>query len=355
MIIQSTEDLTPGLLTEILSRDGTLVSGSVRRIVNTGSVQNRGYVSNVASLEVEYAPGSVGQLPGRIFLKMFKPGLHPEILARGHHEVEFYRAASGLEDSLDIPHCYAAEVDEDGLYYLLLEDFSATHFQKPLPIPPSIPHCEMIMDALARLHARWWNHPHLGDRLGERMTEEQARAIRERLQNAYPTFVDYLGDALLPAQRAVYEKIFQSNYLPRMENRVIEQRDVTLVHGDAHSGNFLLPGDSGRPDVILIDWQLWNIHLATNDLAFFIALHWPPSRRALLEKSLLRRYHQVLIQHEAVSQNFNDLWDDYRLSVILMTLIPIGQLRRKQPAGVIWFGLQDSLAAFEDLRCEELL
>jgi hypothetical protein len=37
-----------------------------------------------------------------------------------------------------------------------------------------------------------------------------------------------------------------------------------------------------------------------------------------------------------------------------MTLIPIGQFRRQSPAGIIWFGLQDSTAAFMDLHCEEL-
>jgi hypothetical protein len=42
-------------------------------------------------------------------------------------------------------------------------------------------------------------------------------------------------------------------------------------------------------------------------------------------------------------------------SVMIMVLLPIGQYRCQGPAGVIWFGLQDSTAALEDLNCAELL
>jgi thiamine kinase-like enzyme len=355
MVIQSVEQLTPELLTDILARDGALARGSVQRVSDSGSLLNRGYVSNVTSLAITYSPDAAGALPRRLFMKMSRPNLHPEIFPRCRHEVNFYRAAAEEGVGFDIPHCYAAEVDEEGRTSLLLEDFTETHTQKPLPIPPSNRHCELIVEALARLHARWWNHPRLGNGLGERLTEEQVRAIRERLIAAYPLFIDYLGDALLPAQRAVYEKIFESNYLPMLEKRIIDQGDVTLVHGDTHTGNFLLPLEESGRGVVLVDWHLWNIHLATNDLAFFIALHWPPARRAVLERPLLERYHQVLRQHGSGPRRFADLWDDYRMSVILTTLIPIGQARRQQPAGVIWFGLQDSLSAFADLRCEELL
>ena len=132
-------------------------------------------------------------------------------------------------------------------------------------------------------------------------------------------------------------------------------RPVTLIHGDAHMGNLMLPRETEHQRVILIDWHLWNIHLATIDLAFLIALHWSPGRRLLLEKPLLQRYHDHLLEHGVTGYTWDNLWQDYRMAVIVMTLIPIGQFRRKSPAGVIWFGLQDSMVAFEDLDCGEML
>ena len=59
--------------------------------------------------------------------------------------------------------------------------------------------------------------------------------------------------------------------------------------------------------------------------------------------------------HGVTNYSWDDLWRDYREAAVIMTLIPIGQFRRNMPAGVIWFGLQDSMAAFQDLNCAELL
>jgi len=131
--------------------------------------------------------------------------------------------------------------------------------------------------------------------------------------------------------------------------------NVTVIHGDAHTSNMMLPKDSATHTVILIDWQLWDINIPPMDLAFFIALHWNPRRRALLELPLLRRYHQQLMTCGVEDYAWEAVWNDYRRGVITASLIPIGQFRRNSPAGVVWFGLQDSLAAFEDLNCAELL
>lgn len=132
-------------------------------------------------------------------------------------------------------------------------------------------------------------------------------------------------------------------------------KHVTLIHGGAHTGNLMLPQDEEKDQVILIDWQLWDINVAAIDLAFLMALHWSPQRRALLEKNLLQRYYDHLQMWGVTNYEWADLWNDYRESVIIMSLIPIAQFRRKSPTGVIWFGLQDSMAAFDDLNCAELL
>jgi hypothetical protein len=87
------------------------------------------------------------------------------------------------------------------------------------------------------------------------------------------------------------------------------------------------------------------------DLAFLIALHWTAQRRAVLERPLLRHYHEELLRNGVMGYS----WGDYRACVIVMALIPIGQHRRGMPAGVVWYGMEQSVAAFHDLRCEELL
>ena len=66
-------------------------------------------------------------------------------------------------------------------------------------------------------------------------------------------------------------------------------------------------------------------------------------------------YYAQLLRHGVSAYSWDDCWNDYRASVIVMTLIPIGQFRRQMPAGVIWYGMEQSAAAFNDLPCAELL
>lgn len=355
MILQSCESFTPEFATDILRKKAMLREGSVADVTCKDDTFNVGFVSNVARATLKYSDDAKGNLPFSLFLKMSKPHLHPELLNSGRHEVEFYREMDNQSHSIPIPLIYDAQVDDGNNSHIVMQDLSASHFQKRLPVPPSIRHCEMIVEALASLHARFWNSPLLGTKLGTSMTAEQAEKSNNRLHESFPHFDDYLGDALLPAQRQMYEKILASSFLDRLGQRLIEQRQVTLIHGDVHTGNVMLPHDDQSDSVILIDWHLYAINLAAFDLAFMIALHWSRGRRELLERKLVRRYYDALVEQGVENYTWDDCWNDYRMEVIIMMLIPIGQHRRGSPAGVVWFGLQDSFAAVEDLGCEELL
>jgi len=356
MTIKDCAQVTPGWLTEKLTAVGALWKGTLATVVCDDQPYQQGWVSKLIRLEIEYSPEALGDLPPTLAMKFCQPDLHPELADRDRHEVAFYQAAQENMPDLPVPTCYeVAFGPATNQSHILMQDLSATHFQRPLPIPPSNEHCRMIVASLANLHARRWNDPQLGRGLGERLTMDRAAMMTERLWDTFPAFCDYFGDALLPSQRLVYERIMASNFLDDLSRRLCDLRDVTLVHGDAHTGNLMLPHDTEKGRVMLIDWHMWDINVAAIDLAFLMALHWPLSRRALLERPLLNHYYQELLAHGVEGLTWDDLWRDYRESVIIMTLIPIGQFRRGSPAGTVWFGLQDSLAAFEDLRCVELL
>jgi hypothetical protein len=355
MVIQDREQATPIWLTQTLHASGALAQGHVTQVHCDTDTFNKGQVGDVARLLLTYSADATGALPRTLILKTSRPDLHPELQTRGSHEVTFYNAIANFGVTLPVATCYSAASDKAQRTHLLLADLSASHFQKPLPIPPSNHHCEMIVESLAQCHAFWWNSPRLGSEIGERLDAARAATTTRRLVGTLPMFMDYLGDSLLPQQRRAFEQILASDFLPRLAHRLQELRDVTLIHGDAHTGNLMLPHDLAHGRVILVDWQLWDIYLATFDLAFLMALHWSPQRRALLEQPLLRHYHATLLAQGVAGYTWDDLWRDYRQAVIIMALIPIGQFRRNSPAGVVWFGLQDSMAAFEDLHCAELL
>jgi len=230
-----------------------------------------------------YSDGAKGDLPQRLFVKAARKDTHPEFANTGRHEVEFYQAAAELGD-MPIPRCYSAEYDSaTGTSLLITDDLTLTHFAQALPIPPSNRHCEVLIDALASLHGRFWGDSRLGFELGERMTPKRARGQAERLVATLPSFFEFLGDALLPAQRAIYERIIGSHYLSNAARRLVSLERATLIHGDVHTGNVMLPREE-TGSVKLIDWQPWDIGMGAHDLAFLMALHWSRARRALLER-----------------------------------------------------------------------
>jgi len=142
--------------------------------------------------------------------------------------------------------------------------------------------------------------------------------------------------------------------MPRLLRRYRSRRDLTIVHGDAHVWNALFPHDAAEP-IRIIDWASWRIDTASDDLAYMMALHWYPERRARLERPLLRHYHEHLVGHGVRDYDFDALVADYRLSALWQVTIPIWQASAKLPAAVWWGHLERAMLAFEDLGCAALL
>jgi hypothetical protein len=355
-LITHPEQITPAWLTAKLADGGVLQQGAVESVSVVTPTSGQSSLSHTVVLAVAYTREVHGPVPRRLFLKISKPDLPAEICAWGRREVLFYERARRVAALLPVPRCYDAVYDEaTARSHLLLDDVSATHFQVPRPLPPSPLYGELLVNSLARLHAQWWESARLVTDFGETVDEVVLQANRQRLEATLPPFLDFLGDALLPEQRRLYERILASPLLERRDQRCRTSSRVTLLHGDTHVGNCLLPRDPARERVIWIDWQLWEVNVAVDDLAYFMAHQWSPARRAAFEQPLLRHYHECLTAYGVVDYDWHDCWRDYRESVVLMTLVPIGQFRRRQPLMVLWTGLEHIMAAFQDLHCEELL
>lgn len=129
----------------------------------------------------------------------------------------------------------------------------------------------------------------------------------------------------------------------------------TLAHGDAHVWNLLSPRDGAASGIRLIDWDGWRIGRGAADLAYMMAVHWYPERRARLEARLIERYHAGLLAHGVAAYSLDRLWEDYRLSVIGLLSTPRWQQSYGLHPGIWWPHLHRVLAAFEDLGCAALL
>lgn len=351
-VIANPEQVTPEWLTAVLRRRGALPHGWVTSVY--ASPAQATFASSTWRLQVGYAQDDASNMLPRLFLKASNPGLAP-----GQFDVEqiqreaiFYSVIAPLMAAPWTIPCYDAARDpETGASHVLLKDVSETHATDRDPLHPG--HAAQAIDCLAHLHAFWWDHPRLGQDIGSFPTwEERQRDMRDTVDST-AAFMAALGDALSPAWRAVYERVLPA--LPGLFRRHATGRNLTLVHGDAHLGNFLFPRDAATGVTYLADWQFWHPTVGGTDLAFMMAAEWEPEIRRQLEHGLVRRYYDGLLAHGVQSYGWQQCWDDYRLSVILVSLfIPVWRWAVFRWAPDL-AAVHRSMTAFEDLRCCDLL
>ena len=340
----------PGHLTEALRRCGALGAARVGDVAVVNSIVKQR--SHTRRLRLSYE-GPAGAAPDSLILKMghLDSAGHPAYA--NAREIAFYRDIAPSLPAGVVPCCFeAVESTDITPWHLLLEDLTDSHFfATEHPLPPSQAQCEDIMVAWAKFHATWWDDPRLGMSVGNWPAAkwEQYLSIFAR---EFASFIDQFGQILPPERLALYERLLDQG--PRLLARLRAQRNLTLVHGDAHWWNCFLPRDGGS-DVRLIDWEGWSINTATTDVAYMMAMLWYPDLRRRLERPLLDLYHAALVAQGVRGYDRQALDDDYRLSVLWLILRPVGQAAFNIPPRVWWPNLERIFLAVDDLGCRDLL
>jgi hypothetical protein len=341
---------TPERLTAALRAAGVLGDG---RVAEVAIESDRNTVlSRIVRLRLAHA-GAPADAPTSL---IFKTGLPERLTAAwsgGRKEVEFYDRIAAAMPARLAPRCYAAHWDAGThAWHLLLEDLTDTHLVAAgWPIPPTLADCERMIVARARFHAAWWDDPRLGASIGAWL--EPTDAERTAFAEEYARFAERLGDRLSPQRRAVYERLIAAWH--RLGARYHTHRNMTILHGDAHAWNIFLPRDPASDDVRLFDWDSWRIDVATDDLAYMMALYWYPDHRRRCERALLDRYHAELIAHGVAGYDRRALDDDYRLSVLWQITTPVWQAKMDLPPLIWWPHVERIFMAIDDLGCDALL
>src|SRR5277367_3867800 len=347
----SPESVTPESLTLALRRSGILGEGHVSAVEAENARST--ILSRIVRLRLAYEGGAAGAPPSLIF----KTGL-PERLTggwnAGRQEVDFYTKVAAATPPGILPRCFEAEWDPKmNDWRLLLEDLGDSHkIVTTWPLPPTFSECEIILRARARFHARWWDDSRLGKSIGSWGDAKAVDQYLRRLGGKVAEFEERLGDRLPPARKDLYKLLLDR--APRLLKRTEGRRAVTIVHGDAHVWNCFLPRDGGS-DVRLFDWDSWSLGVATEDLAYMMAVHWYPDRRRAMERPLLDLYHAELQAQGVRDYDRRALDDDYRLSALWCLTTPVWQASADIPPVIWWNNLERIHMAVEDLRCRELL
>lgn len=343
----------PAYLTEALRRAGALGEGGSVAEVTVASAAPT-LISFIVRLRLAYE-GEAGEAPRSLILKAAHPDRSKPRRHGARQEVMFYRdIATQLPAGL-VPRCFdAVWHDHSQIWHLLLEDLTDSHgVATPFPVPPTLAQCESMVAVLARVHAVWWDDPRLPATAGSADAAAMARQRITGLAAQMKRLADGLGDALSPGRRAFYERYLAA--APRLMEQRLARRHRTFAHGDAHVWNFFLPRQPGSTDIRLFDWDGWHLGAGADDLAYMMAVHWMPELRGLRERRMLDVYHEALLASGVQGYDRTALQDDYRMSVLLASTVPIWQHAADVPPLIWWHNFDRIHLAIEDLGCRELL
>ena len=280
----------PARLTAALRGAGVLGDERVREVAVESARST--ILSRIVRLRVAY-DGAAAQGPRSLILKTGLPERMNATWTGGRHEVAFCRDIAATMPPQLTPRCFDAQWDaESYAWHLLLEDLADTHqVATSWPIPPTIADSERMIVARARFHAAWWDDARLGVSIGT--WQDPGESQLAAFAGEFVRFADRMGDRLSPERRKTYERLIAEGR--RLNARFHSHRNMTILRGDAHVWNIFLPRDPASDDVRFFDWDAWRIDVATDDLAYMMALHWYPDHRRRCERVLLDRYHIELV------------------------------------------------------------
>jgi hypothetical protein len=167
-----------------------------------------------------------------------------------------------------------------------------------------------------------------------------------------PGFLDSISGRVSAETRELYD-VFARDFGPAYVS-VFQRGHVTVIHGDAHPYNIMLPkrGDgAGR----IIDWQFHHVSVCTQDICHALGLDWSTEVRRLLERDVLQGYYQRLVAGGARNYAWEDCWHGYRVAAIDNLFMPMWQWTLGMPEEGRLLQIDRAIAAVRDLGCLELL
>ena len=340
--------VTPAWLTRALQpcAEGVVVSHVQAAGLESGTTAR-------ARLALQYeGPGTRADLPATLFVKLAPSDLRTRLfvglLGLGRSEVAFYQTA---RHALPVraPRVYFAAASRSGTrFVLLLEDLVASGCRfADITTPCDVVRARAVMQGLAKLHATHWESPRLhGDlawlrgsrqdsifRIGRFLSEVSLRPAFERFGELVPSELREAA-GFVSEHRLALEGLWA-------------RPPVTLIHGDAHSGNLFFDG----PEVGFLDWQVVQRGQGMRDVSYFLANSLSVQTRREHGEALIRVYLAALAEAGVPPVPFSVAWEQYRLHALYawISAVVTAAAATLQRESIVRAGLERSSTAVMDL------
>jgi hypothetical protein len=288
IIPASSAELTASTLTSLLHESGALDNGTDVVSVRVEPLQDvMATFGQLIRVRLDYSGQSNG-LPSTMIAKLptANEGSSASMRASGGYmrEVNFYRsmaASSGMRT----PACFAAALDADSNFILLLEDLA--HLTHVHEANLSAAQIESVVRALAVAHAAWWADPRLPGMTWLGDLTARIDVMLDRFVQAWPLVSSELAADVAGMDQFGLE--MANRYAADAEQGSTEP--ITLLHTDVRASNLFFEESPEGPSPVFIDFQTLRRGRGPVALAQFMAF---APGRATLEDRLLDVYYEGL-------------------------------------------------------------
>ncbi|TAK14567.1 MAG: hypothetical protein EPO32_01380 [Anaerolineae bacterium] len=256
--------------------------------------------ADAARLRLTYAPGAAPDLPTHVFFKA----------SQRRNETLFYQhIAPHMPDAPVLPALAAGYNDEQERGFALLPDVSETHSDGEGlgGVPDEVKDAAWL--ALADIHARWWAQT---ESLLP-ISEDIYAFVFSVARDGYAAFAEAAAETLTQETAVLYDRLLAGWPFPALTQR-LATAPLTVVHGDPHYGNLLLPRRPGGT-LLWVDWAVWHLNLAASDVSYM--LDWQVES----DLSRIRLYHDRLTSH-GIAYSWAEFERDYRLTALAHLVWP---------------------------------
>jgi thiamine kinase-like enzyme len=218
---------------------------------------------------------------------------------------------------------------DDGSSTVVLDDLSAAWAPSASDTPRWR---ERAVDALAALHAAFVDEDR---RAAYERPIPDAEEVRARLRSRVAAMA--AADEVPFEQVTALSRIVEAGEWEEGLGRVATGDRVTLLHGDAHAGNFLYERHGDR--ATLIDWELIEVGVPTDDLATFLGFYGPRNLGPLVD-----RYRT------SVGVERHEFGPDWRRSVLRLPLVVTAFWQNGARGEQLRGALDRALARVDEIR-----
>jgi hypothetical protein len=302
-------ELSTALLNDLLAQ--ALGGGTIASVDVSDIGEGTGIFGQIARLDL-VVEGGDDSAPPSVVAKMActEPANLEVATMLGLYAREIKMFEHVLDETpIRTPICHAAVEQDDGRFLLVLEDLSIAYDVGDQVAGATLAQAEAAIDALAVMHAHWWQRPELDemDWLPVPNAPQYVAAVPNIYRAGLPVLESEWADRVPPSAIDVARSVD-----PKFEELLHRTAGgpMTLIHGDTRLDNIFY--STTDDSVAFIDFQLALRGRAAADIAYLIGTSVPHELARDHWELLLRRWYDTVVDLGVGGYSFDDAITQYR-------------------------------------------